>query len=314
MSASDVPCGLVVLPWDEPAWLADITSWTRAQADVSGPVQLLHRRAWSAMLRARSSNGDLFVKATAPGSVYEVALTEDLARSWPELTVELVAADPARGWMLMRDAGEPLRDRLARDPDLDIVRTLYRRYAELQVAMAGRTESLLAMGVPDRRTVRLPELLCDLPVDSSVVHDLIAAVTACSLPDTLVHEEVHDGNVVVRDGAPVIIDWADSSVGHPFFGVVVGLRSISDRLDLPPGAEQLEQVLSAYLDPWTGHAPADDLRAAFPAAYRLGMLNRALTWRASLAGLDEADRADHVAYVDAWLEEFTAAVDPLPGT
>lgn len=52
----------------------------------------------------------------------------------------------------------------------------------------------------------------------------------------------------VRTAGPLCSDassstGADSCVGHPFFGVVVGLRSISDRLGLDPGAEPLEHPL-----------------------------------------------------------------------
>jgi hypothetical protein len=58
----------------------------------------------------------------------------------------------------------------------------------------------------------------------------------------------------------------------------------------------------------------DELRSVFPAAYRLGMLNRALSWRASMDDVTGAGREQHAAYVDAWLEEFAAAEDPKPGT
>jgi aminoglycoside phosphotransferase (APT) family kinase protein len=94
--------------------------------------------------------------------------------------------------------------------------------------------SLLSVGAPDRRPAAIAELATDLAVDHTRVAELVAALDGCPLPATLVHEEIHDGNVVVRDGSAVIIDWADSCIGHPFFGVVVGLRSLSDRLDLAP--------------------------------------------------------------------------------
>ena len=75
------------------------------------------------------------------------------------------------------------------------------------------------------------------------------------------HEEIHDGNLVVRrtDSRDdlVIIDWADSCVGHPFFGVVVGLRSLGDRLGLEPGAPALQRLVDSYLGAWTDLAPAD---------------------------------------------------------
>jgi hypothetical protein len=309
-----LPFTVVALPWDDPYWWDEITAWTASEADLTGPVVELHRRDWSAMVQAPTADGMLYAKATAPSSAHEVPLTEALARWYPALSVELVATDVPRGWLLMRDAGEALRTRLTRDPDLAVVETLYRRYAELQVATTAHVDALIAMGVPDRRREAFRRLARDVAVDHDLVGRLMADLARVPLPDTVVHEEIHDGNVVVRDGACLVIDWADSCVGHPFFGVVVGLRSISDRLGLDPGAEPLERLVQAYLEPWSAVAPVADLRAVFPTAYRLGMLNRALSWGTGLADLTPASRAEHLAYVDAWVEEFTAAEDPLPGT
>jgi hypothetical protein len=305
---------VVALPWEDPHWLDEITAWTASTADLTGPVVELHRRDWSAMVQAPTADGLLYVKATAPSSAHEVPLTEALARWHPALTVELVAVEPRRGWLIMRDAGEALRTRLSRDPDLDVVETLYREYAELQVAAAEHLDVLLEMGVPDRRAEAFRRLAGGLAVDHGLVDRLLADAARVPLPDTVVHEEIHDGNVVVRDGACVVIDWADSCVGHPFFGVVVGLRSLSDRLGLDPGAAPLERLVQAYLEPWSALAPVTDLRAVFPSAYRLGMLNRAMSWGTGLADLGEPGHLEHLAYVDAWLEEFAAAEDPLPGT
>ena len=304
----------MTLPWDDPAWPARISAWICEHVPVVGAVEVLHRRAWSAMLRARTPDGLVYAKATSPNTRHEVPLTLALAHWAPGVTVEVVAADVEQGWLLARDAGETVRSRLSLDADLMVVEQTYAAYGRLQADLADRAESLLSLGVPDRRLARITELVADLDVDPAVVADLVAAVETCPLPDTLVHEEIHNANVLLRTAGPVFVDWADSSVAHPFFGVVVGLRSISDRLDIAPGSEPLERLLTAYLEAWAPRAPLADLRAVFPAAYRLGMLNRALSWRAALAGLDEADRAEHAGYVDAWVEEFAAADDPLPGT
>jgi len=306
----------VALPWEESTWLDDMTAWVHAHAEVTGEVTVLHRRAWSAMLRADTADGAVFAKAAAPAARHEVPLTLALARWAPEVTVEVLAADVERGWFLARHAGEPVRGWLTRDADLAPLERAYERYARLQAGLADRAESVLSLGVPDRRLARFPDLVADLDVDHGLVRDLVATLQACPLPDTLVHEEIHDANVLLdRQGTPRFIDWADSSVGHPFFGIVVGLRSVSDRLDIAPGEPPLERLLAAYLRGWSDVAPADELRAViFPAAYRLGMLNRALSWRAFLADLAPAQRAEHAVYVDAWLEEFAAAGDPLPGT
>jgi hypothetical protein len=78
----------------------------------------------------------------------------------------------------------------------------------VQIELVGTADELLALGVPDSR----PETLGQ-PVSGS-------------LPLTLIHEEVHDGNVHVRGGRPVFIDWAEASVSHPFAGLINTLRVV----------------------------------------------------------------------------------------
>lgn len=290
-----------------------MTSWIDGSVERTGPVEELHRRAWSAMLRVPTASGSAYFKAAAPAGLHEAALTELLARTHPDCTVEVLAVDAARGWLLMRDAGEMLRTVAAREGSLERYEPLLARYAALQIELTPHRDDLLALGVPDRRLARVAELAAALPVDAGLVSRLVAEVESYGLPATLVHEEVHDGNVLVRDGAAVFIDWSDSSVGHPFFGVVVALRSVADRFELEPGAPELERLLDAYLEPWTAVAPRERLRALFPAAYRLGMLNRALSWQATVEPLAGALRDEYAPNVSAWLEEFLQA-SPKPGT
>jgi hypothetical protein len=288
--------------------------WIDAQVERTGAVETLHQRAWSAMLRVPTRAGDAYFKAAAPSLAHEAALTDALARWQPSCTVELVAVDAGRGWMLMRDSGPTLRDVLAREPRQDRLGPLLARYAQLQVELAPRRAEILALGVPDRGLERLPDIVESLDVDGDLVRRLAAEIGSYGLPETLVHEEVHPGNVLVRDGGFVFVDWSDSSVGHPFFGTVVALRSIADQLELDPGAPELERLRDAYLEPWTAHAPLERLRALFPLAYRLGMLNRALSWHAILEPLQPPLRDEYAPYLTAWLEEFAGAEAPKPGT
>ncbi|RBI96709.1 aminoglycoside phosphotransferase family protein, partial [Micromonospora provocatoris] len=51
----------------------------------------------------------------------------------------------------------------------------------------------------------------------------------CGLPDTLVHGDLHPGNVRGDDGHRTVIDWADSFVGHPAFDIL----RLTEWADLP---------------------------------------------------------------------------------
>ena len=303
-----------MLPWSQPGWLEDVTAWIDAAVERTGPIEELHRRAWSAMLRMPTAEGSVYFKASAPAHAHEAGLTEALAHRRPECTVALLAVDTGRSWMLMRDAGEMLRSVLEREPSFEGLELLFARYAGLQLELAPDLSELLALGVPDRSLARMAELAAELPVDSGLVGDLVATVESYGLPETLVHEEVHPGNVLVRNGEHVFVDWADSSVGHPYFGIVIALRSIADLFELEPGAPELERLVDAYLEPWTAIAPRKALRALFPAAYRLGMLNRALSWQETVRGLEGPLHDQFAPSVAGWIEEFEQAVAPEPGT
>jgi hypothetical protein len=127
-----------MLPWSQPGWLEDVTAWIDAAVERTGPIEELHRRAWSAMLRMPTADGSAYFKASAPAHAHEAGLTEALARWCPECTVALLAVDTGRSWMLMRDAGEMLRSVLEREPTFERVELLFARYAELQLELAPR--------------------------------------------------------------------------------------------------------------------------------------------------------------------------------
>jgi hypothetical protein len=303
-----------MLPWSQPSWLDDVTTWIDAAVKRTGSVEELHKRAWSAMLLVPTVDGVAYFKASAPAHAHEAVLTEALARWRPDCTVGLIAVDAGRCWMLMRESGETLRSVLDRQPNVEGFESLFVRYAELQMELVQRRDDLLALGVPDRRLARMTELAGELPVDLGLIRYLVGTIESFGLPDTLVHEEVHPGNVLVRKGEHVFIDWADSCVGHPIFGVVVALRSIADRFELEPGAPALDRLADVYLEPWTSIAPRTSLRTLLPAAYRLGMLNRALSWNETVQGTEGKLRDEYAPFVSAWIEEFERAEQPQAGT
>ncbi len=97
-------------------------------------------------------------KATAPETIYESALTQALARWYPDRMPELVATDTAQGWMLMRDGGEPLRASIRPTKDIAPWTPVIKLFSEVQIGMIEHVSELLALGLPDWRLAHLPEL------------------------------------------------------------------------------------------------------------------------------------------------------------
>ena len=309
------------MDWHDPGWLDEASAWIREQVDggLIESIEQPHVYPWSTVLRVPTSDGVLWFKANAPVQRFEAGLALELAEAVPDVTVELVAVDADRGWMLMRDAGRRLRELVGGVDQIEHWFVILPRYAELQLALAPRAERLLALGVPDERlgglahhledvlddedilcmgepggitTDELARLRDAVPMLSSMSSDL----TAFGIPESLQHDDFHDGQVFVREDEYRFLDWGDSCISHPFHTLVVTLRVLAWQQGLGPGGPELLRLRDAYLEPFGGFASPKDLRAAFDLAHRTGTVGRALAWHRYFVGDPDAERDDTVAY------------------
>lgn len=326
-------------PWTRPEWTEAATVWIRRQLDrlgiaLAGPIERPHVRPWSAVLRVPTDDGTLFFKACADTLAHEVALTKLLAEHHPTTVPELLASDWAHGWLLMRDGGVLLREILRRDRDPGPWQALLPRYAELQIELIDRVPECLALGVPDRRTAKLPELFDALLRDRdalrvgepgglapdhherllrsrSELEDLCRRLTDTPIPDSLHHGDLHDGNIFAPGDRFPIFDWGDASVSHPFFSLRTVFVSLEISLgldgDLPSPLR--ERLRDAYLEPWGRFQARDELVADFERAARLSPLSSALGWQRALRPLDATTRRDHLHVLPALTLELLGGLE-----
>jgi len=289
------------LIWTEPAWLESAHEWICSQLDrlglePAGEIEQPHVMPWSTVLRVPTSRGPVWFKANVPDLAHEAAVIEILAGRRPDLLPALLATDLERGWMLQAEGGTRLREILEKNRDFDVWERILPLYAELQIAAAADRDRQLAAGAPDRRLSVLPGqfemLLGDRAALASLtemelehLRTLVPRIDAeCreleayELPETIQHDDLHDGQVFVRDGRYVFFDWGDACLSHPFFTLVVTLAVLAYRLELEHGSPELDRFRDAYLEPWTRFRPRSDLEQAYPIAFRLGVLCRGLTW------------------------------------
>jgi len=113
-----------------------------------------------------------------------------------------------------------------------------------------------------------------------------------------------NGNIFVRDGRYSFFDWGESCVAHPFFTMMVTLRSIAYQLQLEANDPRLVRLRDIYLEPWLGYGPRQHLLAAYSLAQRLGTVCRALTWYRVVSNLPDPLKAEHAEAVPGWLQEF----------
>lgn len=297
----------------------------------TGAVEVIKVRAWSCVLRVPTTAGGAYFKAPAPALAREVPLTEALARWQPDRVPILLGVEQTRGWLLMADAGQRLRE-FVRDPRY---RSLYERgvaeYAELQMAVAPRAEEMVGMGAADRRLARMPALLADALGDEQalrigqpngltaeevsalrallpVLEEKCETLAALGVPESLDHSDMHDANILVDGQRLRFFDWGDAGVAHPFLSLTVLLRSYAFQLgfdfERPLDAPDVRRLRDAYLEPWTRLAPRTELLDASGIAYWVGMLPRAFIWRDVLLAGEERLEPDDSDAMPAWMREW----------
>jgi len=293
------------MPWRRRAWRDRAIAWAErrlAERDIriTGRPEQFHIRPWSTVIRFPTERGALFFKATGPVQRHEAAVTHALARWRPDDVSVVLAAEPRRGWLLLEDGGERLRDVLARDRSLRHWHAILPRYAELQVALAPRAGELLRLGIPDRRggplATAYDRLLRDgpllrvgleeglTPIQHRKLRELAPHVRewseeiAAVAPYSIQHDDLHDAQVFLKDGRYRVLDWGDSCVSHPFMSMTVVEGSVAHTFKLNRTSREITHLRDLYLEPFTTFATAKQLRAAYPVALRLGWITRALTW------------------------------------
>jgi hypothetical protein len=277
--------------WEDASWQQSAHDWIDEQlaslgAARIGAIEQPHIRIWSTVMRVPTTRGVVWFKANMDGLRHEAAAVSLVSARAPELVPPPLAVDTSTGWMLMPDAGEQLRHVIARDRDLDRWLDVLTRYAELQIASTDDVSAHVAAGVPDLRGHRVVEgyerLVGELDVEQrfrdatrSLV-ELVDELAAYGIAETIQHDDLHDGQVFVKDGRHLVMDWGDACVSHPFFtlsvtleGVIAwGLDDVEDSVDLAPFRD-------AYLEPFSKRY-GGDVAAAVDVACRVGWACRAV--------------------------------------
>jgi hypothetical protein len=278
-------------PWQDADWLSSAHAWIDDRLAALGleragePVST-HVTPWSTVIRVDGSGGTVWFKANSPQTQHEGAVTEILAAHSLALVPPLLAHDAATGWMLQADAGPWLRAETDEDAWLRVWADVLPRYAELQLAARTDVPALRAAGVPEITLASLPSryaAIVDLVGADARFGDALPRVerlceelAAFEIPDTIQHDDLHDGQIFLPAGRAVLLDWGDACVSHPFFSLSVafegvigwGLDDVQDSVDVTP-------LRDAYLAPFEEEY-GDGLAPAVDIALRLGWVCRAV--------------------------------------
>jgi aminoglycoside phosphotransferase (APT) family kinase protein len=190
---------------------------------------------------------------------------------------------------------------------------MVRVHAQLQVKMAEQVPVLFEIGCIDRRLGRLAAQLDELLADEAALEGLEAAeitqlheaaprlkaicaeLAAYRVPETLMHGDLHPGNVASLNGQMIFFDWTDACVAHPFLDMIVIFEETDEA--------KRKQLRDLYLEQWTAYEPVERLLEAWRLAEPLWALHQAVSYQTILANLEEVPRMGFGNVIPAYLRE-----------
>jgi hypothetical protein len=322
------------LLWQDLEWRNEVREWIHEQAQrhgvlITAEIEQPHMYAWSTVLHVPTDQGKLFFKATAQETIHEAALTQLLARLYPDCMPEFVAVDAGRGWMLMRHGGEQLRASIRPTKDVAPWKPVIKRYPEVQIGLAEHVTELLSLRLPDHRLSVLPALFSQLLAQESNfmidqekgltsaewqqlkaraprLDQICQQLAAYGIPESINHGDFHDGNVLLRDGRITFFDWGDGDVSHPFVSLRTFFVSIEIALDLEDYSftPEMAELLDIYLEPFQQFASKEELLTAYQVSKPVASIVKALAWHRTISRLEGDLRKEYVGIVPELMREF----------
>lgn len=326
-----IPTGWTSAHWATTEFRAELRDFVECALGEPAELDPVSARPWSTVWRCRSASGVVvFAKQNCPGQAHEARLMTALAELAPSYVVPVVAADIGRDLLLTAEAGPTLRSSGAAG-DVDtwcriVAESVHLQRATAEVAprlgltilapadattyVADAVGRLGALPEGDPRRMG-PETAHSLERLLPVVGEWSDEVDDLGLPLALVHNDLHDNNVVASAGTLRFFDFGDAVLADPLANLLIPLRVVADQLGAGPGDERLERIADAALEVWSDLATMRELRRALPAALQLGRLARAESWRRCVVSMTAEERTVYGAHPAAWLG--TLAEEPPVG-
>ena len=228
-------------------------------------------------------------------------ITELLARLWPGRVPELLAIDADRGLAadgaaagsVRRGRAGPRPGRPDRPDDRGHpARLRWRTWPQLRASRGSRSADsprtwsalqTIAVGrVPSCGFLDADERVAAARAALPGVERRLAELAAFDVPETLVHGDLHLGNVAHADDRLRIFDWTDACLAHPFVDLPT--------LDAASPDDERPGLREAYLDPWREQLSLPDTDRVMSLASVAERAFQAVTYERLQAAQEDASR------------------------
>lgn len=314
-------------PWAREGWLQAATQWIDEQLlelnyQRLSPVECIKSWGISCVLRVNTSGGNIYLKeaSTLPLFCNEPVLTVELANLFPVHIPNVISIDNQRHWMLLADFGQPV----GRNAPIKVQKDIYRVFAQIQIKSVQYIDKLLSVGCLDRRLDWLatqidvlfndeialsqlqPEEIEQLKNLNPHLKNLCSQLASYQIPQTLIHGDLHLGNVAFYQDNYLFFDWTDCCISHPFFDMIELFFYSKNK-----PSSKLKDLQKEYLVQWTAYEPMSRLLEAWKIAKPLCALHHAVSYQYIVACLEPRAKQELSNALPRFLREVISATTQL---
>ena len=262
-------------------WIATVIPTDRI--DINDEVEQLNASPTHALLRIRRRRAPpLWFKAVAEPTMksegHEYVATTVLSNLFPEYLPRLLAIrNDWNGW-LMNDAGLPIGES---DPlNFETADMIGVRLAKMQQASVSQVDALLNHGFIDQRIPALRNTILSMVpyLEDAVLSQRSAVAPAigigrvkqiveifenvcydleeAGIPDTVAHNDLNGGNILIDGRSCVFTDWALAAVGNPFVALDQLQQYLTQNKRL---ASWVPRITRSYCEQWRSTMAAAEI-------------------------------------------------------
>lgn len=258
-----------LMPWFQYGFRKEIEKWIKSR--LSDNIHAIKQiRSWEkgSLLKAYGENSNYYIKTVPPIFDHEPFVHKNI----PEYSPEVISVDEQWNTYIMEEIkGTTLgysRDIYQWKLTAISIAKLQKKYIHGEIKIKKMlpiwpienilTEKNLGKVIRDMSGFISKKTYHELARSISDVVSLIQLLTA-KLPSSLDHGDLFGGNVKVEEGKPLIFDWSNSSITHPFLSVVHLIEEVADFFS----EDTSNEVLNDYLKEWNDYGKLDALTNEF---------------------------------------------------
>jgi hypothetical protein len=277
-------------------WLDEAKKWiceaVGCEIQFAEEIEQLNAGGTYALLRFPTLGGPAYwLKATGEPNLREFMLTAALTAICPHYLPPLIAMRPDWNAWVMGEAGTPIEPKM----EGRILGHVARSLADLQKKTRAYGEQLLAAGATDHRTKVLRSRIGGIVsyLEEAMEHQTSTKVArlapsrlrhigtileaACDtieeleIPETVIHNDVNCGNILVRGDQCVFTDWCEVCVGNPLLTFQHLLMLL--RFDMDCAGATLSRMIQEYRHAWLDSLTPQQFDRAFALAPLLAIFS-----------------------------------------